>query len=95
MQLKTTIKSSLQSFLRSLYLAVCQVAQWSSNLASQVLWNRRRQRIESLTTSTLVQAIISDVLWLVPYLFLCSLAKLSASLADKFKSYYDKVVNNS
>lgn len=95
MQLRNTIKSAYQSFLRSLYHAVCQVAQWSSNHACRVLLSRRRQRIESQTTSTLVQSILTDVLWLIPYLLLCSLARLSASLVDKVKSYYDKVVNNS
>lgn len=91
--MKEELRKRWQSCVYSVSQAVSKVAQWSSNHACQVLSSRRKQRIESQTTSTLVATAISNVLWLFPFLLLVALARLSASLDERIKSYYDSIVN--
>lgn len=89
------LKKQWQSCVCSVSHAVSKVAQWLNSHAYQVLSNLRKRRIESQTTSTLVATAISSVLWLVPFILLVALARLSASLDERIKSYYDSIVNNS
>lgn len=91
--MKEELKKRWQSFVYSVSQAVSKVAQWLNNHAYQVLSNLRKQRIESQTTSTLVATAISNVLWLFPFILLVALARLFASLDERIKSYYDRIVN--
>lgn len=92
--MKKELKKRWQSCVYSVLQAVSAVAQWSSRHAYQVLLNQRKQRIESQTTSTLLAIAVSSVLWLFPFILLVALAKLSASLDERIRGYYDKIVNN-